>query len=208
MKDEMRKNMSRHLIAILVLVVTPPWATGQTATILGGEPKEVVEQYWGMGVRGELLTPEGWEASSGLFTKPNPIPQDSSLDVYSNDYGVDPATITGNTAVVTVGFANVGRVDSALRYTPPPKTQFYKTALVFRLALTPLYIRMFGPDGKTEIERKPTGNSGWKISETFPRPWTTVNTAIRFVLESRNKINDPVIKKNADETLTKLLTLH
>jgi hypothetical protein len=204
----MGKNMSRYLIAILALAVAAPWATGQTAMTLGGEPKEVVEQYWNMGMRGELLTPEGWEASSGLFTKPNPALQDNSFDVFSNDYGVNSATITGNTAEVAMGFSNLGRIDSALRYSPPPKTPYYKTALLFRLALTPLYIRMFGPDGKTEIERKPTGNSGWKISETFPRPWTTVNTAVRFVLETRNKTNDPVIKKNADETLTKLLTLH
>jgi hypothetical protein len=35
-----------------------------------------------------------------------------------------------------------------------------------------------------------------------------VNAAIRYVLEMRNKTNDPIIKKNADETLAILLKMH
>jgi hypothetical protein len=35
-----------------------------------------------------------------------------------------------------------------------------------------------------------------------------VNTAIRYVLEKREKATDPVIRKNADETLARLLKLH
>jgi hypothetical protein len=203
-----RGKMRKFIAVVLAFAVIAISATGQNRKDFWGSPKEVVEEYWNMGIRGELLTPEGWENSSGFFTKANPTLQNNSFDVFSNDYGVGRTEITGSTAEVEMGFINLGRIDSVLRYSPPPKTPFYKTALRFRLALTPTYIRMFGPDGKTEIERKPTGESAWKIAETFPRPWTTVNTAIRYVLEMRNKTTDPVIKRNADETLAKLLTLH
>jgi hypothetical protein len=35
----------------------------------------------------------------------------------------------------------------------------------------------------------------------------SVNSAIRYVSDMRYKIIDPIIKKDADETLAKLLTL-
>jgi hypothetical protein len=195
------------LITSLAVAIGTSAASAQTKDFWGS-PKEVVEQYWNLGIRGELLTPEGWEYSSGFFTKPNPVLQDNTFDVFSNDNGVDDTEITGDTAVVTMGFSRLGRIDTVLRYSPPPKSPFFKNSLLFRLALTPTYIRMFGPDGKTEIGKKPTAESAWEIVENFPRPWATVNAAIRFVLEMRSKTTDPVIKKNADETLAKLLTLH
>jgi hypothetical protein len=39
-------------------------------------------------------------------------------------------------------------------------------------------------------------------------PWTTVNTAIRYVPEMRTKTADPGIEKNADQTLAELMKLH
>ena len=53
-----------------------------------------------------------------------------------------------------------------------------------------------------------TGPAAWQIEKTPALAWTTVNTAIRYVLEMRIKTNDPSIKKNADETLEKLLKRH
>ena len=39
-------------------------------------------------------------------------------------------------------------------------------------------------------------------------PWTTVNTAIRYVLEQKAKATDAAVKKNADETIEAMLALH
>jgi len=39
-------------------------------------------------------------------------------------------------------------------------------------------------------------------------PFATVTAAIRYVLEMSRKTTDPVVKKNADETLTELLKRH
>jgi hypothetical protein len=201
--------MKRGLIFIASLLIGPASTKAQTPRMDFWQfPERVVEHLWEMGVRGELLTTNGWDTASGFYTKPNPEPTDRSFDVYSNFYGLGEVSKTADKADVTMEYSNGGRVDSNLRYTPPPKVNAFKTGLIFHLVLTPTYIRMFGPDGKTEVERKPTGDSAWEIEgPSFP-PWTTVNTAIRYVLEMRNKTNDPVIKENADETITKLLTLH
>jgi hypothetical protein len=182
----------------------------QTPRVLGGEPRDVVEHYWNMGVRGELLTRDGWEKASGDFETPNHFPQDASFDVFSNDFGISLPHIVRDATTVEVGFTDVGHIDAALRYTPPRPVPrgVLETAFLFRLAITPVYILMYGPDGKTLIEKKPTGNSAWTIVEPKLKPWTTVNTAIRYVLDMRDQTEDSVIRKNADETLAKLLTLH
>lgn len=203
--------MKHSLLGIGVLTIIGATTLAQTArTDFWGSPKEVVEHLWEMGVRGELLTTEGWSTASSFYAKPSPEPSDKSFGVYSNYYGLYRVSINGDKAEVVMDYDDGGRIDSNLRYSPPSKPKAFKTGIVFNLTLTPSYTQMFGPDGKTEIERKPMGPgySAWKIEgPTFPR-WTTVNTAIRYVLEMRNKTTDPATKKNADETLTKLLTLH
>jgi hypothetical protein len=50
-----------------------------------------------------------------------------------------------------------------------------------------------------------TGPRAWQIEGPQGAPWTTVNTAIRYVLEMRAKAKDPQIKRNADDTIGQLL---
>lgn len=210
----MRKTRAKGLdyllgvaTAFLALALALP---AQTPRVIGGDPRDVVESYWNMGVRGELLTRDGWERASGNFEGPAPFPQDASFDVFSDYYGFNLPHITSDAATVEVEFTNVGHVDAALRYTPPRQVPrgVLKTAFLFRLAVTPVYILMYGPDGKTVVEKRPTGNSAWRIVEPGLKRWATVNTAIRRVLEMRSKTEDAATRKNADETLAKLLTLH
>jgi hypothetical protein len=172
----------------------------------GKTPKEVVEQLWGMATQGLLLTDEGWSRSSGSFTKPDSAPRNREFRVVSNYYGVISASTSGNSAEVDMDYQAVGKIDSALRFTPAPKSQFVKTAIVYRLVLGPTPLRMFGPDGK--MEEKMTGHVEWRIESPQDSPWTTVNTAIRYVLEMRDKTTDPDIKKNATQTLAALLHYH
>jgi hypothetical protein len=53
-----------------------------------------------------------------------------------------------------------------------------------------------------------TTSPGWRIQSPQGPRWITVNTAIRYVLETRDNVQDPAIKKNADLTLAKLLHFH
>lgn len=66
---------------------------------------------------------------------------------------------------------------------------------------------MYGPDGKTLIEKRPTGVHVWMIKAAQGPPVTTVNTAIRYALEMREKTSDRAGKENADQTLAQRLKL-
>jgi hypothetical protein len=105
---------------------------------------------------------------------------------------------------VETGYIDMGKIDSSLRYTPP-KTEFVETGFLYHLVAVPAYSN--GSDGKL-VDKKPIGSRLWQIQGSPRPPWTTVNTAIRYVLEMRNKTTDPAIKKNADQTLAELMKLH
>lgn len=183
----------------------------QTAERVGSgrSPRDAVTLLWMMGTRGELLTAEGWEeASRSLFTKPVPQPGNKVILIRSNNWSLPSEKITGDTAEVRIGFGDAGQIDSALHYTPPRKSDMPKTVMFYRLIYVRTYRtrRTLYKDGKVE-EKKLPGSMEWKIDGSPDQPWTTVNTAIRYVLEVREKTKDPVIKKNADQTLAKLLKL-
>jgi len=192
-------------VGITLMLFVVALSAQDTASIAeaGNEPikgksrTEVVDELWRMATRGELLTPEGWHQACGFFTNPTPFSGPSYGDRSKSD-----------STDVELGYFDMGKIDAELRYTPPPKTEFVKTGFLYHLAAVPAYSMMYGPDGKTLVEKKPVGYRFWQIQGSPGLPWTTVNTAIRYVLEMRGKTTDPTIKKNADETLAKLLRLH
>ena len=202
--------MTRYLWSFSILLALSSVASAQTkyAGPPAPSPRDVVERLWSMAMRGELLTQEGWNRAAGFFTIPQPRPNNTPILVVSNYYGVNSEQRTESTADVQMEYADCGQIDRQLRYSPPPKTRAYKTAFGYHLVCVPTYMMMYGSDGKTLLEKKPTGATAWQIEGRPPLPWTTVNTAIRYVLEMRDKATDPVAKKNADTTLAKLRTLH
>jgi hypothetical protein len=151
---------------------------------------------------------EGWHRAGGLFTDPTPQVGKAIL-VVSNYWGpASEVKSTGETAEVTQGYIDMGRIDSALRYSPPRESAVGKTALVYHLVTVPTYLIMYGPDGKTLLNKKPAGTRVWQIKDPQGLPFATVNTAVRYVLEMRDKTTDPAIRKHADETLARLLERH
>lgn len=179
------------------------------ARIEGRAPTEVVDEIWRMASEGQLLTPEGWRIAGGFFTEPTPFPSNGKILVVSNEWG--PAyemRSDGNSKEIVVGYWDAGTIDAQLRYTPPAKTDAVKTAFAYTLLTVPSYLMMYGPDGRTLVEKKPTGSRVWVIKGSQSSPVTTVNTAIRYVFEVREKTADRAIKKNADRTLAQLLRLH
>jgi hypothetical protein len=129
--------------------------------------------------------------------------------IVSNNWGVEHSSVSNATAEVDMEYTDAGTVDASLKYSPPPRTGSYKTATVFHLVFVPTHWTMFKSDGKTITGKEErTGPFEWQIQEPVGLPWTTVNTAIRYVLEKREEATDPVIRKNADETLPRLLKLH
>jgi hypothetical protein len=177
--------------------------------IEGRSPNQVVDEIWRMTTQGQLLTPEGWRIAGGFFTEPRLFPANEKILVVSNEWG--PAyemRSDGNSKEIVVGYWDAGTIDAQLRYNPPAKTDAVKTAFAYILVTAPSYLMMYGPDGKTLVEKRPTGSRVWVIKGSQGPPVTTVNTAIRYILEMREKTTDRAIKKNADQTLAQLLMLH
>jgi hypothetical protein len=178
--------------------------------IKGKSPTEVVDEVWRLATQGELLTPDGWRRACGFFSSPTPFPGNKVILVMSNYWGPAYEPMPRNdSADVELGYIALGKIDSTLRYTDTPQTEHVvKTAFVYHLVPVPSYLEMMGPDGKTLVEKKPVGYREWQIQGSPESQWTTVNTAIRYVLEKRDEAIDPIIKKNADQALAKLLQMH
>jgi hypothetical protein len=184
-------------------------------------PQQVVEELWKVATQGTLLTPDGWNKTArGFADHPVPSPgstvipdthgSQKSILVMSNDWGVLDCTINGNSAKVVVEYYDVGQIDPSLRYSPGNDSgPMGKTAMLFTLVFAPVRYPSFRSDGNVlKVDKIVTGPAAWQIEKTPALPWTTVNTAVRHVLEMRAKTSDRSIKKNADETLDKLLKRH
>jgi len=198
--------MKRPLILSLFLMVVASRACGQSGTIEPKSPKEVVEEFWKLETEGGRLTPKGWYNAGIFFVRPSARPQKKTIAVISgrNKYSVDQRWIKGNQAEIANGCADLGRIDAILRYTASD-SRYDKSAVIYRLVLTDRQWE-FGLDGITEKEE--SGPRAWRIENPEPLLWITVDTAIRCVKEAREKTTDPTIKKNAGQTLAKLMQLH
>jgi hypothetical protein len=173
--------------------------------IEGRAPNEVVDEIWRMATQGQFLTPEGWRVAGGFFTEPRPFPANEKIFVVGNEWGPAYELYSyGNSKEVIVGYWDAGSIDSMLGYTPPAKTDAVKTAVAYTLVTAPSYSMMYGPDGKTLVEKRTTGSRVWLIKGAQGPPVTTVNTAIRYVLEVRETTTDRAIKENANHTLAQL----
>jgi hypothetical protein len=193
-----------NLLIVLFISILGAQNTARKTTepIEGRTPKEVVDELWRLATQGQLLTARGWQRAGQLCTDPTAFRYPQAIFVVSNEWG--PAgefNVTQDTAEAEVGFTGLGTIDTALHYTPAPKTQFEKEFSIYRLVAVPQYTMMYGPDGKTLLSKRPTETRMWQIKGSQGRPFTTVNTAIRYVLNQRDKTHDPIKKNNADQTL-------
>jgi hypothetical protein len=177
--------------------------------IEGRSPTEVVDEVWRLATQGELLTLEGWQRTDGFFTKPTPFPGNKLILVMSNNWGqASVAKSDAQRPEVSLGYWELGKIDSTLHFLPAPKTEFIKTAFLYRLVAVPAYIAMYGSDGKTLLNKKPTGSCVWQIEGELGTEWATVNAAIRYVLEAGDRTRNEATKKAADQTLRKLKLYH
>lgn len=159
-----------------------------------------------MATAGELLTPEGWQDASGLFTQPLQPPK-PGIGVVSNIWGTSPPEkFAGQDNVVIVGCWHWGTIDSALRFTPAPKTDAVKEGEGYHLVFARTPVRTL-VNGRLVQSDKTVPQMRWQIDHPIETRFTTVNTAIRYILEERDKSTDLSIKQNADKTLATLLGL-
>lgn len=119
-------------------------------------------------------------------------------------YSVDERWVKGNQAEIANECVELGRIDDVLHFTPTNLASDKKD-VVHHLVLTDKHWEI-GSDGVTEKEVG--GPLAWRIENPEPLLWITVNTAIRYVKEARERTADPTLKKNADQTLAQLKKLH
>jgi hypothetical protein len=206
--SDFRSNFKRALF-LMILLCCGPLHAGQI-TCQKNPPQEVVEDLWRRGATGELLIEKGRKDALSLFVKGAGESATQEVRVFSEYYGVNMTSVDGNHATVQVEYADLGIISSNLTYRPAAQSSDYKTSFEFRLVSTPAHMRIYSPDGRTIVEEKEIPNTAvWQIEESpIVFGWTTVNAAIRYTLEKRSVTKDPQIRKNADETISKLLKLH
>lgn len=195
----------KHILTISFLAaLAAPSILSQSQPQETKSPKEVVEEFWKFEAEGGGLTPDGWREAATFFVRPGPPQQRKIIGVIFKKYSVDQAWVKGDRAEIHVGYDDAGEIDNSLRFSLPqqdPRFE-YKTTVVHHLVRTDRQWEI-GPDGVTEKEV--SGPLAWRIEGPTGDPFVTVDTAIRYVRDRRNKTTDPNIRKNAEATLAKLL---
>ncbi len=158
-----------------------------------------------MEMEGGRLSTEGWNRAAVFFVRASPPPQDKVVTVTFAGSSVDETARTGSKAEVYLECTEAGRIDSVLRFEPLAHySHADKMMCKYSLVLTDRHWEV-GPNGGAAKEV--TGRPEWRIAEEPTDLRISVATAVRYVTEMRGKTKDPAIKKNADQTLAKLLRL-
>jgi hypothetical protein len=192
--ESMRKSL-----LFLVLVIVSLVAHFQAQSSQGPRsPKEVIEEYLKMVEGGALLSSEGWNRVSVLFSAQSPEPKDKVIFLTSKHAGVGEVRVGENRAEVHDAWWDLlGSIDSSLRYTPPPAANARRNIGVYHLILTDKH---WEPEPNGEM-KEVTGPSHWEIEGPQTWRWTTAQPAIRYVEEMSEKSNDPLVKQNAERTI-------
>jgi hypothetical protein len=139
------------------------------------------------------------ESSKRSVSAPSPEPTDKVIFVISKHAGVGEAWVRDNRAEVHDAWWDPqGSIDSELRYSPPAKSTSKGSIGLYPLVLTDRHWER-APDGRLH---EVTGPMHWEIEGPQTWRWTTVETALRYVTEMSVKSTDPVVRQNAQETIT------
>ena len=162
-------------------------------------PSEVLAQFVALQTDGKGLTAEGQKELDALLVQPAAWPRDKIH--ITRDFVISNAVLMGAKGDLYVQYIALGDLDSSLRFTTRAPSGI-KVREDYTLVLSNKY-SLPGASGKPAQEL--LGPSRWKIADSPPEQWITVNTAIRYVTEMRDKTTDPAIKQKANQTLAKLM---
>jgi hypothetical protein len=205
--------MHRLLILVSLLGLEVIVADAQAPTGPPESPREVVEQFYKMEAEGRWLGPERWDELQEFLTEVGRWSPGVSIAVLrSYDIG-DARKDVGYKGVVDyqveVDYFEWGSIDSFLNFRrargpggqtsvagEPVEQQTYET-----LVLTDKFA-----ESTRSGEKQETGALRWRMSLLAP-PAVSVDTALRWVTETRDKSIDPLIKYNADRSTAILKSL-
>ena len=166
-------------------------------------PSEVAQRFFDLESN---ATPDQWSKLAKFFVE-TPKPQWNKVHIVDVvDKGVDT---NGNSTFVVISTYALGDLDLSLRLsnyppmrlplvTPSASACYGDARFAFNLVLS---------DKRWEIATGGTvkefdGPPAWRIEDTFFEPFISLDAAIRYVTQTRNKIADPVLKRNAGKTLS------
>jgi len=197
-----RKTMVKLLVLTTMLSFAVIATSARSSAGPGKSPKEVVERFCKMDAEGKLLSPDGANETAILFVSPYSWRRDQVIVVVS-DYVVRGPDLQGNSAYFTVDYHTWGQLDSSLRFTREEGSIPYrpvKDREYYDLVFTNRYNEL-GENGPKAVVKGPLA---WRIEATPSRPHVSVDTAIRYVTEMRDKSSDLASKENADKTIIAL----
>jgi hypothetical protein len=192
------KPLYELALLVAVIVVTTADFHAQT-TRVQGSPKDVIQQYLKLVQDGALLTSDGWNRVSTLFSSPSPEPEGKVVFLTSKHAGVGEVWTRDNRAEVHDAWWDLlGSIDPSLRYTPPPAVNARRNIGVYYLTVTDKHWEL-EPNGQM---KEVIGPLHWEIEGPQTWRWTTVGPAIKYVSQMSEKSSDPLVKQNAERTIS------
>jgi hypothetical protein len=142
---------------------------------------------------GGQLTPDGWRKIASLFVHPQPGPPRGGIVTIVDGCALSNAEITDD------GKAGIMREVIALCVLHPD------TGLLEQGDLPPGGIKQREDFSLVQTDaHTPHASPSWKIEGRVPEPSMTVEAAIRYVTELRDKTTNPGIRKNSERALAGL----
>jgi hypothetical protein len=190
---------------VLILSVSAVAAVAQAPQSNGKATERVVRQYEKLIADGAFLTPEGWRKVSRIFLRSNPYPKDGDILLTSQAGLIGENWVRGDRAEVERKWIDFrGSIDSSLRYKPAmPTIDVIPAILDYSLVFTNRHVDI--EEGGTT--REVLGTWEWKIEGPQSERWATVEKAVIYVTEMRDKSDDPIVKRNANRTIAILKRL-
>jgi hypothetical protein len=200
------RTCMKWLILILSISIGALAAYAQTDESSLESPDRVLTRYLKMINDGDLLTKEGWQKACPSFVELSPYSSQSTISVTTRfPSAMGTISVKGDHAEADVKWVDpIGEIDESLKYHPPPKTEAEGTIFVFNLALSERHCEVL-QDGT--LIHNVVGTRQWRIDGPLTTRAASREATIRFLNEQHDLSADPVIKKNAEESIAILKRL-
>jgi len=161
----------------------------------------VLSQFAALQTAGTGLTLDSVKQLQRFFI----VPPSWRLDKIhvEREFAVSNEVFRGNKGTLYVEYTAVGDLDSSLRITSGIPSG-HRVRENYALVLSNRY-SLRGAHG--EPPQEIFGPSRWMIEDSTGEQWISVNAAINYVTDMRDKTTDPAVQQNANQTLAKLMNL-
>jgi hypothetical protein len=162
-----------------------------------------VEEFWTLETSGKLLTEDGWKSACKYYKQPaGARVRNWSIIVIAPDWSVWPPYISGNAASVMIGLEIIGKVDSQMNFSPH-RSEAVKEGVQYAVALTRESCSL-GQNGKQVPNVAATPD--WRLDRPLgtANMYLSLDAALRYVAEIRDRSPEEAVKTNASATLLRL----